>query len=45
MANMHQYKQYYGMSLELYFDASIFAFDEVKERLLALFPERVKNDF
>ena len=38
--HMSQYKQYYGMRLDLSFDADLFDFDDVKERMLALFPKR-----
>lgn len=37
---MYQYKQYYGMKLYLSFDADLFEYDEVKERMLKLFPMR-----
>lgn len=36
---MYQYKQYYGMKLCLSFDADLFEFEEVKERMLKLFPK------
>lgn len=41
--HLFQYKQYYGMKLELDFDGDMFDFDEVRTRMLALFPERKKG--
>ena len=38
-----QYKQYYGMHLELSFCGDMFEYDELKDRLLKLFPEDKKN--
>lgn len=38
--HMSQYKQHYGMRLDLSFDTDLFDFDDVKERMLALFPKR-----
>lgn len=38
--HMFWYKQYYGMMLGLSFDTDLFEFDEIKDRMLALFPER-----
>ena len=37
---MRQYKQYYGMKLYLSFDEDLLGFEEVKERMLKLFPMR-----
>lgn len=41
--HIYQYKQYYGMKLELSFDEDLFDFDEIKRRMLALFPESKKG--
>ena len=35
-----QYKQYYGMRLDLYFDDDFYTMDEVEKRLLNLWPKR-----
>lgn len=37
-----KYKQYFGMELKLDFDGGLFEFEEVKRRMLKLFPERKK---
>lgn len=34
-----QNNQYYGMILHLHFDTDMFDYDEVRKRMLALFPE------
>ena len=41
--HIYQYKQYYGMKLELSFDGDLFDFDEIKRRMLELFPESKKG--
>lgn len=35
-----KYKQYFGMELKLDFDGGLYDFEEVKQRMLNLFPER-----
>lgn len=35
-----KYKQHYGMMLDLSFDADLYSFDEIEERMLKLFPKR-----
>lgn len=37
-----KYKQYFGMELKLDFDGGLYDFEEVKQRMLNLFPERKK---
>ena len=37
-----KYKQHFGMELKLDFDGGLFEFEEVKRRMLKLFPERKK---
>lgn len=37
---MAQYKQYHGMHLSFGLDTSVASFDEVKEKMLKLFPQR-----
>lgn len=37
-----KYKQYFGMELKLDFDGGLYEFEEVKRRMLKLFPERKK---
>ena len=39
-----QYKQYYGMNLYLSFDGTLFDFEEIKDRMLALFKKRKVNN-
>lgn len=38
-----KYKQYFGMELKLDFDGGLYDFEEVKQRMLSLFPERRMN--
>lgn len=37
---LYQMKQYFGMILNLSFDAGLFSFEEIESRFLALFPKR-----
>ena len=37
-------KQYFGMILMLDFDADLFTYEEVKDRMLKLFPERKEKN-
>lgn len=41
--HIKQYKQYYGMHLELSLCGDMFEYDELKNRLLKVFPEDKKN--
>lgn len=40
--HFYKYKQYFGMELKLDFDGGLYDFEEVKQRMLNLFPERKK---
>lgn len=40
--HLYKYKQGFGMDLNLSFDAEMFDYEEIKQRMLKLFPERKK---
>ena len=41
--HFYKYKQHFGMELKLDFDGGLYDFEEVKQRMLSLFPERRMN--
>ena len=41
--HLYKYKQHFGMELKLDFDGGLYDFEEVKQRMLELFPERKRE--